>query len=369
MHARRRLYRLAVIVVLLALSACQNGVSATEPSRSFAPAGGISAYVAAISATGRFSGALLVSRAGGQVVAAHGMADRATGVANTTDTIFRLGSVSKQFTAMAILILTQRHLLTVNDRVCRYVPSCPPAWAEITLEELLTHSSGIPDYLNEMGLPWPPRQVSPVQLIAQFRDAPLPFTPGTQMRYSNSGYALLGYDIEQVAGVSYATFLQREIFGPLHMGHSGLDTDEVRPGHATGYYSNGATPGPYPIDAFYSAGGLYSTVGDMQRWDDGLDHATLVPAAAVRQMLAQHVRCPPPTSPGGCLEASDSGYGYGWFVAPQPLGTLDYHLGRIDGYLAYNALYLPSHLHVIVLSNDEATDVLGVAQRLGSLGQ
>lgn len=132
--------------------------------------------------------------------AAFGYADRAARTPDTNQTEYRLGSVSKQFTAMGVLLLAARHRLSVAGRLCRYLPRCPAGWHAITIADLLDHTSGIPDYLNDLDARWPPEPATPGQLIASFAAAPLHFAPGTRMRYSNSGYVLLGALIERITG-------------------------------------------------------------------------------------------------------------------------------------------------------------------------
>ncbi|HET8627650.1 MAG TPA: serine hydrolase domain-containing protein [Thermomicrobiales bacterium] len=329
----------------------------------------MAAYLQQVATQQHFSGAALAARGGTRFVAAEGLADRAADVPNTLATMFRLGSVTKQFTAMAVLILQQRGRLAVRDPVCRYLPECPIAWAPITLEHLLTHTSGIPYYINSpaFAAAWPPKDATPEQLVAEFRDWPLDFPPGARMQYSNSGYVLLGYVIERVTGTSYADFLRRAIFDPLGMADSGFDTTAIRPGHAQGYYADGTEPAPYAMSAIYAAGALYSTVGNMARWDDALERGALISPDLTRAMFTPHAPCPPPGSPGGCLMATDAGYGYGWFIAHEPLGTLRYHVGHIDGYFSFNGLYAEPHLHVVVLSNAEGTDILGIGRALAAL--
>jgi CubicO group peptidase (beta-lactamase class C family) len=336
-------------------------------SASFPAKQKISAYLNALSAHGHLSGTVLVTRDALSYGAAFGFADRRTKAPNTLQTAFRLGSVSKQFTAMGILLLQARHLLNVSDRLCRYLPGCPSRWQAITIEELLTHTSGIPDYLNDLRSTWPPGPTAPGQLIASFRGAPLHFPPGTRMRYSNSGYVLLGALIEHITGQPLAAFLQQNIFGRLGMTHTGTDTTGIRPGHARGYYADGQQPGLYPMSAFFADGGLYSTVADMQRWDSAVQHSTLIPAALTDQMLALHAACPPPGSPGGCLTPTDLGYGYGWFIDNTSHGRLYQHVGHIDGYFSFNGIYPAQNEHIIILANSESTRVLAISDALAAL--
>ena len=268
---------------------------------------------------------------------------------------------------MGVLLLAARHRLTVTGRLCRYLPGCPARWRAVTIADLLDHSSGIPDYLNDLAAGWPPEPATPGQLIASFAAAPLHFAPGTRMRYSNSGYVLLGALIEHITGQALAAFLQQNIFGPLGMTRTGTDTTAIRPGHALGYYADGSQPAAYPLSAFFADGGLYSTVADLQRWDDAVQDSTLIPAALTAQMLAVHAACPPPGSPGGCLTAADLGYGYGWFVDRTRYGPLYQHVGRIDGWVSFNGIYPRQHEHIIILANSEATPVLDIGTALAAL--
>ena len=185
-----------------------------------------------------FSGTVLIARAG-QVVfcKGYGMANLELDVPCKPDTKFRLGSITKQFTAMAILILQERGKLNVADHIKKYMPDVPNAWNEITIHQLLTHTSGIPnctsfpDFLKTL-----PNRVTLTELIARFKDKPLEFKPGEKFNYSNSGYILLGQIIESVSGKSYASFLKEAIFDPLQMNDSGYDNAaQILKHRASGY--------------------------------------------------------------------------------------------------------------------------------------
>ncbi len=317
---------------------------------------------------GKMSGSVLVAQNGTLFAKGYNLADVDAGIPNTPQTRFRIGSNTKQFTAMAILILQERGKLHVQDSICRYVPACPADWQPITIAELLTHSSGIPDYTNfpDFVSTWM-QPTTPAELVARFKDMPLDFPPGSVFRYSNSGYVLLGYIIERVSGESYAAFLQQNIFTPLKMNNTGYDTAyPALPQHATGYYADRSIPDDYDPSVFSSAGALYSTVEDLYLWDSALLAGKLVSRAALDSMFTLHMPCPPPGR-GGCLLSTDKGYGYGWFIGEEPQGKLIYHVGRIDGFVTFNGFYPERHLIVIVLSNWEATNVLGVGLKLGSM--
>jgi CubicO group peptidase (beta-lactamase class C family) len=205
----------------------------------------------------------------------YGMANREHDVPNTPETKFRIGSVTKQFTAAAALILQEQGKLDVRATIQTYLGDCPEAWGGITVHHLLTHTSGIPDYAR---LPDRERRIreptTPDALIALFRDRPLEFKPGERFAYSNSGYALLGRLIERISGKTYAEFLVEQIFTPLGMKDSGYD--DARPvlkARAAGYArrQGGLENAPYlDMTNPFAAGGLYSTVDDLLKWDRAL---------------------------------------------------------------------------------------------------
>lgn len=294
-------------------------------------------------ASGAFMGSVLVARGNVTLLAkGYGDADIQRHVPNSPTTKFRLGSVTKQFTAAAILLLQERGKLRVEDPVKKYLPEAPAAWDQITIFNLLTHTSGIPnftsfpDYRETESKP-----TTPAELVARFRDKPLDFPPGRQFRYSNSGYALLGYLIEKVSGQTYQRFLQDHIFKTLRMQDSGYDSNtQVIENRATGY-SPGPDGRPTPagyIDMTipYAAGGLYSTVEDLLRWERALYGGKLLSAASLKQM----------TTP------FKDNYAFGLFVAAESDGTqVMGHGGGIEGFNTALA-YVPSQqLAIVVLAN------------------
>jgi CubicO group peptidase (beta-lactamase class C family) len=201
----------------------------------------------------------------------YGYANLEWQVPNSPDTKFRLGSITKQFTAACILLLEERGKLKTNDLVKNYLPDAPAAWDHITIYNLLTDTSGIPnftefpDYHASVATP-----TTPEQLVARFRDKPLDFQPGENWRYSNSNYVLLGYLIEKITGQRYQDFVEKNIFKPLGMQNSGYDSNTAIIPHRAGGYSPGSNG---PVNAGYvdmsipfSAGALYSTTHDLLRW-------------------------------------------------------------------------------------------------------
>ena len=256
---------------------------------------------------------------------------------------------------MAILILEKQGKLNVKDPICKYVPDCPSTWESINVKHLLTHTSGIPDftsfgdYLVTRNVP-----TTPVQTIARFKDKPLDFQPGEKFSYSNSGYVVLGYNIEQISGQTYEDFLQQSIFTPLNLRDTGYDHNSNS--LAVGYPNRYSTQPADFIDMSipYSAGGLYSTVDDLYLWEQALSTDQLVPKAYLDEMFATQVVIPD----------SGSAYGYGWIVRKDPSGrSIDEHDGGIEGFATVIARYPDDKITIIALSNQQDMDI-GLILRL-----
>ena len=219
-----------------------------------------------------FCGSVMVSKKGKMLLnKGYGMANYNYDVPNSNLTKFKLASVSKQFTAMLIMILEERGKLSTDDKLSKYIPDYPQG-DKVTIHNLLTHTSGIPDFTR---LPIfdsiMTQQFTLEQEIKLFKDKKFDFEPGTKYQYSNSGYLLLTYIIEKASGKSYGDFVQESIFVPLGMKNSGLyDNKEVLKNVACGYTSNdGKLENVQYIDMSIpaGAGALYSTIDDMFLWD------------------------------------------------------------------------------------------------------
>ena len=299
-----------------------------------------------------FSGAVLVAVDGKPVLRQGvGLADRELGVAATPATKFRIGSITKQFTATAILQLQEAGKLSIDDPVSKYYADAPAAWSKITLRHLLTHTSGIPSYTALPGffdrdarLPH-----TPEELIKLTRDKPLEFEPGSKYAYDNSGYILLGYVVEKVSGQRYADYVQQHIFGPLGMASSGYDdSDRVIPGRAQGY--DRGPDGAWRNAAFldmsvpYAAGSLYSTVDDLLTWDQAIYAARLLKPESLKAM------------------STDYGHKYGFgFEIDQKWGQdRIWHNGGINGFTASFQRYPKARVTAVALNNQgsPATDKL-----------
>ena len=270
-----------------------------------------------------FSGSVLIVRKGQILLSTgYGEADRKKHLLNTAQTKFRLGSITKQFTVMAILILQAWGKLNVQDRICTYLPDCPAAWQQITIHHLLTHTSGIPDFtrfpdfLTTQGSP-----SSPTQTIARFKDKPLEFQPGEKYSYSRSGYVVLGAIIEQASGKSYEAFLQENILIPLQMVHSGYDHNQGD--LAVGYRDQTNVADFIDMSIPYAAGGLYSTVEDLYRWDQSL---------YTNQLISKNLRDKMFTPFAPIPDSGGLSYGYGWLIGKEFNQSVVMHGGGINGF-------------------------------------
>jgi CubicO group peptidase (beta-lactamase class C family) len=307
----------------------------------------------------QFMGAVLVAR-GNDILLdkGYGFADLEWNVPNTPTTKFRLGSLTKQFTAASILLLEERGKLSVNDPVKKYMPDSPPAWDKITIFNLLTHTSGIPSFTSFPDYrslePFP---TTPKALVARFKDKPLDFQPGEKWSYSNSGYVLLGYLIETISGEPYAKFVQDNIFAPLGMKDSGYDSNSaIIPHRAMGYSPSPdglVNTGYINMTVPFSAGGLYSTTEDLLRWEEGLFGGKLLSPASLQKM----------TTP------FKNDYALGLGVNTANGRKVISHNGGIEGFNTLMAYYPGDKLTIIVLANENgmASDEIGAD--LGKLAE
>jgi CubicO group peptidase (beta-lactamase class C family) len=324
----------------------------------------IDRYLSDLAQRHEFRGSVLVARDGHVVLSkGYGLADTATGAPDTPHTRYRIASLTKQFTALAVLKLQDLGKLRVSDPVCDHLPTCPAAWRRITIEHLLTHTSGIPDYTESPGYPAISAAAhSPESLVALVRDQPLDFRPGSRWKYSNSGYTLLGYVIERAAGTSYAAFLQQQILGPLGLTETGYDTN--RPdasSHAVGYRDWTHPAAFLDMSVPYAAGALYASTADLYRWDRFLTTGIpeIVTPAALREMFTPRVSV-------DAQAAKSEQYGYGWLITGPPTNPTYQHEGEINGFVAVNQIRPRNQTAVIVLSNLETAEVRDVGDTITS---
>lgn len=270
----------------------------------------------------------------------YGYANLEWQISNSPSTKFRLGSITKQFTAAAILLLEETGKITLDDPVKKYMPDTPASWDKITLFHLLTHTSGIPNYtaFPEFST-MTTRSKTPEQQIDVFRNRPLDFDPGSNYAYNNSGYVLLGYLIEKISGQPYHDFITNAIFKPLNMHDSGYDTHAaIISQRASGYdlTPNGFQNADYlDMSLPYSAGSLYSTTHDLYQWVNSLMNGKIISMASVKKM----------TTP------FKNNYGFGVIINSMDGYQIILHAGGING---FNTILIHSpedNLTVAVLSN------------------
>ena len=304
-----------------------------------------------------FMGAVLVAR-GDEVIFSrgYGSANLEWDIPNTPATKFRLGSVTKQFTAASILLLEERGQLKLEDPIRKYLPDAPAAWDAITIYNLLTHTSGIPNFTSLPNYKSLKLETTPVEeTIAVVRDKPLEFVPGEKMSYSNSGYLLLGHVIERVSGASYEKFVTDNIFTPLGMKDSGYDSNTaVIPRRAAGYMPSAAGPvnaGFIDMSIPHAAGALYSTTEDLLRWEQGLFGGKLISAASLAKM----------TTP------FKGDYALGVVVQTAGGRKVVQHGGGIDGFNTFLAYYPDTRLTVAVLANLNGRTPNEIATKLADL--
>ena len=299
--------------------------------------------------------AILLRDGATQIAAAYGLADLECGTPATAATNYRLASVSKQFTAMATLLLVAERRLALDDPLARFFAGAPPLWRHVTLAHLLTHTSGLLDY-EDLIAPQTTAQLHDRDVL----DLVLPHAagyaaPGTAFRYSNTGYCLLALIVAQAAGRPFATFLHERIFAPLGMAGTvayEVGSSEV-PHRAYGYSLHGGRwerTDQSLTSATLGDGGIYSSVEDLARWDAALAIGVLLPEALGARVFAPHTATPDGTA-----------YGFGWFLRGP---NIAYHTGETIGFRSAIVRRLDTRLTAIVLANRSEAAPLALAQSL-----
>lgn len=267
------------------------------------------------------------------------------------DHVFRIGSITKQFTAAAILKLAEEGKLSLQDTITKFIKEFPTPGDAITIEHLLTHTSGIKNYTGLRQ--WTPEvrrnDFTPKALVDFFKDEPLEFIPGTQFRYSNSGYVLLGFIIEIVTGISYADYVQQNFFQPLNMKNSFIDDPLlIIPNRVAGYqrkngqYGNGEF---LSMTLPYSAGSLLSTADDLFSWNEALMNGKVLTEKSLEKAHASYK----------LMNGKPTGYGYGWEIGNVQGSAAIKHTGRINGFVTYAVCLPKERIFVAILSNCDCT--------------
>lgn len=360
----------ALAVVMAGAMACS--AQAPEPTPPKVDDYGMTAYLDGLVVVKQFRGAVDVRR-DGEVLLSRGfdLADVAGKVRNEPGTRFRIASLTKQITAMAVLVLQEQGKLRTTDKVCALLPDCPATWSAITVEHLLTHTSGLFNYTDmtdEERAGYVARfgtVPTPAQLLATFTDRPLQFPPGSRYAYSNSGYEVLGVLVERLSGRTYGEFLDAELFGPLGMSESAYQPDEPASKDNALGYTNWSEPAPEYADAVtFASGGIRSTVTDMARWNAFL--LTGSPAIVSRDSLAQ-LLLPRVTVPDTPLKEQ---YGYGLQSTRTAGDTLVYHhAGEVDGFATFSEIRPATGLSIVVFGNIQTADAAQITQNLAALAR
>lgn len=292
----------------------------------------------------------------------YGFADLENDVPATAETIYRLGSITKQFTALAIMQLAEQGKLSVDDELTKFLPDYPTAGHKVTVHHLLNHTSGIKSYTSQKDFFKRARQdFSHDELLGVFKNEPFDFDPGTKWLYNNSGYYLLGMIIEKISGQTYAKHLEEQIFRPLGMSATRYgDTRPLIRHRAMGYkllVGQLVNDDPLSMDAPGAAGALVSNVLDLVKWHQSLEAGNLLSSASYEVMYRETRLADGATRP----------YGYGWGLGELAGHRKLSHGGGINGFSTMIARYPTDRLAVIVLSNTAGANVGGVENRIANL--
>lgn len=296
----------------------------------------------------RFAGAVRVERGGRLLLdRGYGLADRERRVPNASSTRFAIGSLTKQFTAAAILRLAEDGTLHTSDRITRWIPEASPAWDSVTIRQLLSHTAGIPDFvsLEDLG---DTSGTPGERAVRRYGHQPLEFPPGSQYRYSSTGYLVLGRVIELASGMSYARFVTTRILEPLGLTDTGFESpgaDTSR--RARGYLARrgtATTPPFIPLVRIEAAGGLWSTTRDLLRWQEALLGGKLLRPASLTEMTT----------------AVQGDYAYGIHHRTRGGREAFYHSGRVNGFESVLGYYPADSVAVVVLENLDTGEAANV---------
>ena len=315
---------------------------------SFAQVDKLDALIDAYAKLYKFNGSALVAKNGVILLnKGYGYRNATDKVANNEQTIFQLGSVTKQFTSAVILKLQEEKKLSVSDKLSKYFPGYPKG-DSITIEQLLTHTSGIYNYTNDgkFMANEVTKSANREMMMALFKDKPLDFSPGSSWSYSNSGYSLLGYIIEAVTKKPYEQAVRKYIFTPLKMTHSGFDFTHLKSNEkAIGYFKlNDKEKVEAPIvdsSVSFSAGAIYSTIGDLYLWHKALQKNSIL-------SREQQEKAYTPVK---------NRYGYGWSIDSIEGKRRVSHGGGIHGFITTIARVPEDDICIVLLSNASNTTV------------
>ncbi len=317
-------------------------------------------YVKSQMAERRIPGLALKIIQDGKVVktAAYGLANLELNVPAKPETVFEIGSITKQFTAAGILLLAQEGKLSVNDKISQHLKNIPEAWTNVTIRHLLTHTSGIKSYTGLDGFQiW--RHLTQEQFIQAIGKQPMESQPGTAWKYCNTGFNLLGYIIENVSGQNYWDFMSQRIFQPLGM-HATTNRllSLVIPNRAAGYEQTNRVwiNRDSDLTEVFAAGAIASTVGDLAEWNASLEGDRILNAASKEQMW----------TPAKLTDGKATKYGFGWYVDAVEGHKNIGHGGSTSGFSASLQRFPDDKLAVIILTNNDEQVATTLAKKIAT---
>ncbi|GAB4246318.1 MAG: serine hydrolase domain-containing protein [Ekhidna sp.] len=340
----KKITLLLTAVLVSAMSACSDDDS---PQLNTAEYTSAEAYLEEIG----FSGSVLIRKGDADLVRkGFGMADKAGNIPNDPSLIYRIGSVTKSFTTAAIVNLKRDGLIESFDQPLSDFDDEFPQGGQITIRHLMTHHSGIPDYVGpveafaeENNYHFEPEEI--LEIIAEsIEEDGLIFTPGEFFSYSNSNYLILGILIEELTGKTYQEYLQEKVYSPLNLLHTAKGPDIITGSERAKGYNNGLEVGAYQMQIAFSAGEIESTISDLEKWGDAM-MGNYYTAEEREAMLA------PPTGQDGV-----NAPGAGWFTLNIENQVIYHHGGNIDGFTSFLALIPASNGLIILLSNEQDKD-------------
>ncbi|SEC19057.1 CubicO group peptidase, beta-lactamase class C family [Tenacibaculum sp. MAR_2009_124] len=272
-----------------------------------------------------------------------------------TNSVFEIGSMTKQFTAVSILLLVEQGKISLKDEITKFIPNYPTSGHKITIHHLLTHTSGIKS-LHKIAL----KDLSPNKLIDFFKDESMDFAPGEKFKYNNSGYIILGYIIEKVSGLNYANFVREYIFKKLHMNSSYYaNQKQIIPQRASGYHfrKNYINRRPISYTIPYSSGSLMSTVADMNLWQIAIKNYILISKQTAQLAFKNYT----------LNNGKHINYGYGWHIKTTNTIKRIEHGGSIFGFKSMG-IYLPENdIYVIGLTNCDCNSPTKISKEIAAI--
>jgi CubicO group peptidase (beta-lactamase class C family) len=309
-------------------------------------------------------GAALIVKEGKTIYRkAFGMANLEFDIKMTPDNIFQIGSITKQFTAVAILQLVEQGKMNLDDDITKYIEDYPTHGHNITIEHLLTHTSGIKEFSKIEGRSPNVGRIdhTPEELINLFKNKPMDFKPGEKFQYNNSAYMLLGHIIEKVSGQPYPQYIQDNLLKPLNMDHSSYGSvTEIIPRKASGYSKNDEgyiKAGYLSMSYAYSAGAIFSTVEDLSKWYYALTSGQVISESSIKKA----------TTPYTLNNGEQTDYGYGLKLHNVQGSPMITHGGNMPGYFVWSTYFLNENIFVAIFTNCDCDLTYDVSYKIAAI--